>query len=368
MIIATAAVFASAASAQQLPMEREIPVSAGERLELDLDTGGSIEITGGSGSVVRVLISEDERCRPACEISIERVGSGVLVQSDHVGNSNNRSSDLHFEIQVPERFDIQLHTMGGDVSIENVTGAIGGETMGGELELHRLGGTLDLTTMGGEIEITDSNVDGSLHTMGGEVLVENVTGDLDASSMGGEVTRRGSSSATSEVRIETMGGDIELEDAPMGADVNTMGGNIEIASAGDHVRAHTMGGDIDLEAVNGWIEATTMGGDVSVRMVGDPSSGRRDVEITSMSGDIELVVPENLSMDVLVELAYTEGHEGDYEINSDLPLQQSVTPEWDRSEGSPRKVITATGSVGGGEHRVVLKTVNGDVTLRRGME
>ncbi|HET7276276.1 MAG TPA: DUF4097 family beta strand repeat-containing protein [Longimicrobiaceae bacterium] len=354
----------SGAAAQQFPVEREIPVSAGEMLEMDLDAGGSIEIVGGAGSVVHVRVTEDDRgCRPACEVSIEKVGSGVWVISDHVSDSNIRSGDLHFEIQVPQRFNLRLNTMGGDISIENVTGDISGETMGGELELHRLGGTIDLTTMGGEIEITDSNVDGRVHTMGGEVLVENVTGNLDAGSMGGEVTRRGGAVATSEIQIETMGGDIELSDAPLGADVHTMGGDIEIASAGDHVKARTMGGDIDLEAVNGWIEATTMGGDVEVRMVGDPSTGRRDVEITSMSGDIELTVPAGLSMNVVVELTFTEGHEGDYEITSDLALQQSITPEWDHSNGSPRKVITATGSANGGEHEVRLKTVNGDVTL-----
>lgn len=144
-----------------------------------------------------------------------------------------------------------------------------------------------------------------------------------------------------------------------------MGGTIHVRSASAYVKAKTMGGKVRLDAVDGWIDATTMGGNVEATMTGDPSGGNRSVTLTSMSGDVTLGVPAALSMDVHIELAYTKGHEGEYAIKSDFPLKQEVSPEWDRENGTPRKTIYGTGAVAGGTNRVTIKTVNGNVTLRK---
>jgi DUF4097 and DUF4098 domain-containing protein YvlB len=108
-----------------------------------------------------------------------------------------------------------------------------------------------------------------------------------------------------------------------------------------------------------------MGGNVEATMTGDPSDGKRSVALTSMAGDITLSVPAGLSMDIDIELAYTEGHDGDYAIKSDFPVKQEVSPEWERDNGSPRKIIHGTGNVAGGSNRVTIKTVNGNVTIRK---
>jgi len=225
--------------------------------------------------------------------------------------------------------------------------------------------------MGGDIELTGSRLDGSLTTMGGKVLFEDVEGDVDGKSMGGNVilrnVRRSDGSSTGDmVKISTMGGDVEVDDAPAGADLHTMGGDIEVGRAAGFVKAKTMGGDIELEAIDGWIEATTMGGDIEARMVGDVASGDRHVELTSMSGDVELIVPAGLSMAIDVELAYTKNSSKDYEIESDFDLEISETSDWSHEWGSPRKVIRGKATLGGGEHKVKIRTVNGDVVLKKG--
>jgi hypothetical protein len=66
-----------------------------------------------------------------------------------------------------------------------------------------------------------------------------------------------------------------------------------------------------------------------------------------------------------IELAFTEGHEGEYSITSDFPVKQEVSSEWEREEGSPRKIIHGTGTVAGGSNRVTIKTVNGNVTIKK---
>jgi len=347
-----------------------IAVRPGERLQVDLETGADIRITGWSEDAVEVEAEFSGRDADIISFEVRRIDDGVAILSEFKERRRNSNSGGRVEIRVPDRFDLELTSMGGTIHIEGVEGEIKGETMGGELTLRRLGGTIDLTTMGGNIELSDSDVDGKVQTYGGNVHVRDVSGTVDGETMGGEViydnVRPPAGGRASEIKISTMGGDIRAPHAPYGADLETMGGNIEIESAGHHVRAETMGGNIDVGAIDGWVKATTMGGDVRVTMVGDPRTGRRDVRLISMGGDIRLTVPDGLSMAVDITLAYTKNSLQDYSIRSDFPLSINETPHWDYSGGSPRKSIFGTGTVKGGDHRIKIETINGDVELLRG--
>jgi DUF4097 and DUF4098 domain-containing protein YvlB len=207
--------------------------------------------------------------------------------------------------------------------------------------------------------------------MGGQMIRRNVT------------NRRGDSTKD-EVHISTMGGNIEVDDAPSGADVQTMGGNISIRSASKFVKAKTMGGsieigqangtvnvttmggDIQIDSVDGTVQATTMAGDINVTLVGDPEKRDRAAKLKSMSGDVALTVPSSLSMGVDITLAYTRESSRDYKIISDFPIQLDSTKEWDHSQGSPRKYIYGTGTIAGGKNKLKIETVNGDVYLKKG--
>lgn len=360
-------------TAQQLPLEREIAASPGQSLKLDLDTGGSVHVVGSDRRTVAVRVTEGNRRCEDCRVEVTQTSAGVRVRSWYEGERRSRSSSLRVEAQVPRRFDVEVETMGGGVEIENLEGKVTGETMGGGLNLSGLTGRVDLTTMGGGIHLARSQVDGRVKTMGGNVVLEDVTGNVDASTMGGTVTRRrvtprtGANGAGGEVRMRSMGGDITLDDAPHGAELTTMGGDIRVRSAGGPVRAKTMGGKVQLEAVDGSIRASTMGGDVSARMVGDPARGDRSVELSSLGGDIELIVPEGLAMDVEVELIYSPEREGRYRITSDFPLQQTVEDYTERNhDRGERRRIRATGRVGNAQHAIRIRTMNGNVRLRRG--
>ncbi len=363
----------------QFPIDRTLATKPGERIFLDIDAGGAVDVRGTDGNQVRVRVDEGSReCEPRCQVDIEPDGEGVHVRAYHVERSSRNRGSLRFTVEVPRRYDVRIETTGGGVTVEGVTGRISGRTMGGGLRFSNLDGTLDFTTMGGAISVRDSKLDGRVHSMGGAVTIDGVSGNLSGTTMGGRVTRRGpsvsdasASGGRSSVRsggvihMRSMGGGISIDDAPEGADIETMGGDVRVRRAGGSVRAHTMGGTIRLGSVDGGIRATTMGGDVIVQMVGDASRGDRDVEISSMKGDIEVTVPKSLAMDIDVELSYTRRYEGDFRITSDVPLTQSVSSEWTDNGDTPRKTIRAKGSVGGGRNKVRIRTINGNVRIIR---
>jgi hypothetical protein len=370
-IIILLSLFFLGASARSETMEREFKVSPGKTLYVELETGGSITIIGWNKELVKVKGHIGGRDAKDCKVEMEEESGGIRMSSYYNGGKNHRSSDLDFEINVPNKFDLDLETMGGGITIDNVDGKMEGKTMGGKLNLSNLKGKLSLITMGGKITLTNSEVDGSVKTMGGEVLVQDVMGDIKATSQGGNVTQKNVKSRSGkgvggEVNIKTMGGDINVDDAPEGADVHTMGGDIHIKRVVQSVRANTMGGDIEINAIDGRVDATTMGGDVNITMIGDPEKGDRMVKIESMGGDITLTVPAKLSMDIDITLAYTKDRDDDYKIVSDFAVKQEMTKEWEQDHGSARKYIYGTGMISGGKHKVRIKTVNGSVYLKKG--
>jgi|RhiMethySRZTD1v2_1073278.scaffolds.fasta_scaffold09256_6 DUF4097 and DUF4098 domain-containing protein YvlB len=355
---------------------REFKAAAGGKLTLNLDSGGSVKVSGTGGS--SVTITYKLSCSPDCEINFDQSGSDVRVETRFKGSGRNHDSDGDFDIRVPSRFDVALDSMGGSLEIDGVTGSFTGETKGGEITLHHVEGDAKLSTMGGEIRVTESTLDGSVHTMGGAVTIENVSGDLKGSSMGGGVryknvrradgrlaspprTGDGDSSDLTQdtVQISTMGGEINTEDAPDGADVMTMGGDITIKSAKRFVRAKTMGGDIEIDSVDGWVQATTMGGNLDVTVTG----GGGDVTLTSMGGTVVLNVPRGFGMDLDLEIAFTKNSRKEYTITAPGAGSTSVSPDWDYDKGSPRKYIRKSGAVNGGGHKVTVRTINGNVTV-----
>jgi hypothetical protein len=75
------------------------------------------------------------------------------------------------------------------------------------------------------------------------------------------------------------------------------------------------------------------------------------------------VVPKDFPMTVEVTLAYTENQDAAYRVIDDLGLRQVKSDNWDKKHGTPRKYIYASGRVGSGANRVVISTINGNVTL-----
>lgn len=350
--------------------QKEFNVKPGGTLIIDLRTGGSILIEGWNKDVVSADVTIKGRDSEEIVVELEQNGNNVEINSYYDGDDDNYNSKEKVVVKVPNNYNVELNTMGGGVKIYNVNGKMSGKTMGGELDLRNLKGDLDLTTMGGEITVQDCEVNGKVHTMGGDVLVENVTGDLNAKTMGGKVkqvnVKSSSGSTGNEVNISTMGGPIEVDRALNGAKVKTMGGEITVNYAEKFIDAETMGGDIEIKSVDGWIKAKTMGGDIEAKMVGDPNKGDRNVSLTSLGGDITLTVPAGLSMEIEIEIAFTKKYDGDVKIVSDFKLNEEVSKEWIKKNGSSRKILTGKASVNDGKNKIRINTINGNVYLKKG--
>ena len=165
--------------------------------------------------------------------------------------------------------------------------------------------------------------------------------------------------------MSSAGGDISLPEAPDGARVTTGGGAVRIGPSAGEVYASTGGGLIDIGPASGSVEAHTGAGNVTITLTG---AGSHSVDVTSGKGQVVLVVPRDLSATLDLESAYTNNLGHETRIESDWPLTVTSTKDWDSSEGTPRKYVRVRQAIGGGGGGGVIRvrTVNGNVVLRRG--
>lgn len=353
--------------------DKQFKTAMGKTLKMDLQIGSTIKITGWDKEEIDAKVYSDGRYAKDCQVDFEENSDGVVINAEYKGGKKSKiNSDLRFEIKVPKKFQLNMDTMGGGITISDVEGQISGVTKGGSLSLNNLKGDLSLKTMGGSIELTNSDVDGTVSTMGGNVLISDVKGNVKGSTMGGNVTyknvtRRDAAEESKEVVISSMGGSIDVDNAPNGANVSTMGGDIEVGSVKQYIKAKTMGGDIKIKEADGSVDATTMGGTIDVKLIAGTNESNHDVKLSSMSGDITLYVPANFSMDVNISSVFEEGqtHEPRIISDFDLNIKTKDLADSDGDRNPDKKQLTGTGSFNGGKNHIQIKNVNGDIYLKK---
>lgn len=370
-------------------IEKTFSIEPGKLLEVDLNTGGSINVLGWDNNEVKAVVYLEGRDWEDCEFKFDEKPSGLEIVSRFDSPWGSHKCDVDLEVRVPANFDLYLKTTGGSLNIENVTGVLRGKTNGGSLSLgflkgdinfktnggsvdcEGLTGKVDIITNGGSITCVSSEIDGRIHTNGGRISMHNVSGDVDCTTNGGRVIfdndntfKPGNKSKV--VKIRTKGGDIDVDRAPMGADVKTNGGDISIDSANEFVIAETNGGNIYIDEVNGWIEAHTNGGNVTAKVIGAENGRDRAIEISSLGGEINLILPGDFSATFDITLAYTKNSRREYKIDSDFKVDTRESDEWDYSHGSARKYINGSGEVNGGKNRIEIRTINGNIIIKRG--
>jgi hypothetical protein len=319
--------------------------------------GGSVSITGVDGTF--------RGQTGGGQIDIERANGEVDIRTG--------GGDVHVS---DSRVDGNVSTGGGVVRIEGVTGNIIGASGSGPViqskssatsVRHENGSTLvAIATGDDEVHVgigsgkgsgtstgTISNGSSSYASTGGGISTTTRWSDDDGSRPG---------FAMSGIRMGMAGGPISLAAAPDGARVTTGGGRIRIGESGGEVYAMTGGGDIDIGPATGSVEAHTGAGDVTIELKG---AGAHSINVTSGRGQVVLVVPRDLDATLELESAYTNNLGHKTRIVSDFPLQTTETAEWDASEGTPRRYVRARQTLGKGGGIIRVRTVNGNVVLKR---
>jgi beta-lactamase regulating signal transducer with metallopeptidase domain/DUF4097 and DUF4098 domain-containing protein YvlB len=405
--------------------EKMIDAASGDRLVLDLRTGGNIILHGWNEPRVRLRARLGGRDWRETTVRLERVGREVRLRSELDRGISSSSTSHSFELWVPRSVDVDIASAGGLVSIDNLNGDISGYSGGGGIDIVSSSGSVSLSTGGGDIAVSKSDLSGTVSTGGGAVTISEVTGGLRGSSGSGPVIsslspgtvvsgvieavgggvvakaefrgQRGRTVSTTttaqyggggsvttnsypaerDVRIASTrgflsgatsiskaGGAIRLSEMLSGGIVHTGGGEISIGSSRGLIDVSTGGGDIDLSNMGGDAQVSTGAGDVTIQIV-NVDGTEHSVAVYSGKGRVVLEVPANLDARLDLETAYTDNSQGRTRINSDFSLSETETQQWDDRFGTPRKFVRGSATLGSGRGLIRVRTVNGDIVVRR---
>lgn len=239
------------ASAKQI--EESFNVSPGGTLELRTDVGRLIVKTHTQDTV---LLEAEIDGKQSDEFKVEYkvkgddvIITGKLEKRQKWGwNSNLR---VIFEITVPEKYNLELHTSGGSIDIADLTGNIDADTSGGSISVGNITGKVEL------------------HTSGGSITTEDIFGPIDANTSGGSIRTTFAQQLTEDAELNTSGGSITaylVSDIKIDINASTSGGRVrsefdidgrvkktsvkgEINGGGPKLRLHTSGGSISIKSL-----------------------------------------------------------------------------------------------------------------------
>jgi DUF4097 and DUF4098 domain-containing protein YvlB len=204
-------------------------------------------------------------------ITAEQGSSGVTVTARKAHRGwfdwfNFGQEHVHFTIDVPRDYSIELRTSGGYLDVRKVNGPVRGSTSGGGIVVQDVTGSVKMHTSGGSIDAERLNGTTELGTSGGSISVADARGDLDAHTSGGGIRLK---NIDGSVKADTSGGSVHAEmRSNRGISLSTSGGTISLLLP---------------ENVGASIDASTSGGRVSSEL---PFSGTESADHTHLRGAI----------------------------------------------------------------------------------
>jgi Toastrack DUF4097 len=314
LIVFALAVTASAATEENI--SRQLDVTPGGKLVVDVDFG-TISVTAGADDKVvieafrKIDFSDEAKEKEyfaAVPVAISQVGNVVTVRAHHTKSKGfwsfgHSEMDARYTIRVPKRFETDLHTEGGDVSAGELTGNATVKTSGGKLAFKHLEGTL------------------TANTSGGSIAVEGCLGPID---------------------VETSGGDITVADGTGTLEAKTSGGQIDVRNFSGDTEVRTSGGNLSLQRITGKIIGKTSGGSIRASI---PDAAVGDVRLETSAGNIDVSLPATATVDIDASTSVGE-------IFSRLPFE---TSDIDREH--------LRGKLNGGGKSVKLQTSAGNITI-----
>ncbi len=294
-------------------------VKSGGSLTIESERG-SIDVKSWNKEVVEIEIykkadtftdSEAEKILEDFEINFDQSGSDVFVKarfrtrSDNFGGSGRRLI-VKYTVFVPQKYNVDLTTAGGSISIDDLEGKVISRTAGGSLHFGQIDGPVTGKTSGGSISLEGCVGDADIRTSGGSISIGQVNGRVDA---------------------------------------HTSGGSIRIDQAKGNVVAKTSGGSVEVKEVMGDIDASTSGGSITASISKQPE-GR--CSLRTSGGSVNAYIAENIKVNLD---ASTSG--GKVYVDFPVTIQGEI---------SRTKLVSP---INGGGPELILRTSGGNVNLKR---
>lgn len=297
------------ASDPEANVEQSFSVSSGGRLVLDADRG-SVTVRTDAADKVQVQVfrrikggskEKAEEIFKSHEVTLSQDGNTVSILAQdkrrtrviHFGEAN---LEVRYEISIPKRFDVDLKTSGGNVTVADLDGNAAARTSSGAIKLAQVTGSVNASDSGGDITVDESGGALTAHTSSGSISVGKAKSKVELSDSGGNIkvidagadviasTSSGSiriTAVSGNLEAKDSGGDIAIDSAAGNVTASTSSGSIRVGEArGEHVTLRDSGGNIEVTSAVGTVSAETSSGSIKVK------SAKGEINAKDSGGDI----------------------------------------------------------------------------------
>jgi len=282
--------FSHSAGAAKLELVKEDAFLVAEGGNLIIESSGDVWVTVVKNSRVKIAIFANDRAVKELDFKVEQRLNDVKIwteEKDEGGSLNFNKVAIKYKIEVPEKYNIEIDTSGGDVDISGLAGNIDIETAGGDVDVREIIGQIKVQSAGGDLLFKETKGDIEISSAGGDVHSEDFDGDVNISSMGGDLNLSGSNG---KIKISTAGGDVDVLyfGRNKGISISTAGGDVTLEIPQDFeadvvLRAvvGSIESEFDLETnQNNWLPTGSMEGEIN--------GGGAEVTCHTAAGDVTL--------------------------------------------------------------------------------
>ncbi|RKS08765.1 putative adhesin [Nocardiopsis sp. Huas11] len=253
-------------------------VDAPTAVEIENETGGSVELTGTTGPemVVERQMHGSPLKEPVHEVE-ENEGQ-VHVEAHCEGVPFIGQCSVDYTIAVPEGTAVSVETIGGPITVSNVDGALELSTTSGRVNVDGNVGDVEVESTSGSVELDGVEGSANVETTSGSVTAAGAGASLDVSTVSGSLDLSGFSADV--VQAESTSGTIAVGGGFTTAEVSTTSGNIAVDTedAFDLLTLDTVSGSSQVEVPDG-----------AYRITGESVSGDRSVGVdTSPDADAHI--------------------------------------------------------------------------------
>jgi hypothetical protein len=249
--------------------------------------------------------------------------------------------DVQLVLLVPESVLCTVRNHHGDIAVSGLRRT---------LEIHQDHGDVALDSLGGAVHLTMDHGDVHARALASDLLVDGRADDITVSDVKGKTQLHGE--FFGDTQVDGVGGPVEfhsnrtqLDAGRLTGQLSLDGKNLRIAGAQGGLKITTRSKDVEVTDLSGDAQITDSNSDLSVA-TRQPLGA---MSLENSTGNITLSVPAAANFSI-------DGSTGkDDEINSEFALTQNA------ANGGK----TVSGQVGQGGPRIEIKTLHGDLTLRR---
>ncbi|MBM4176021.1 MAG: DUF4097 domain-containing protein [Ignavibacteria bacterium] len=271
----------------ELIKEKTLQTQEGKNLYLST-ASGDVRINSWDRNEVQVKIYGNDRARDKMKFAIEESGEGIKVEGKSSTSSWLsfwKSTRVRYEIVIPKKYNSKASTSGGDISLDNLDGAVKFSTSGGDIRVQNVSGRVDASTSGGDIRLMSISGPIKCSTSGGDISIKESKGDVSTSTSGGDISLQ---CADGKIGASTSGGDIRVDysGSNQGIKLKTSGGDISLKVDYDfagNVDLSSLGGDVSCD-----LTMTAVTKKKSSSLIGAANSGGPEVECSTLGGDIRI--------------------------------------------------------------------------------